>query len=173
MKSMRPMPQTFVLIALGCLDLLTTVALVLRHGAAEANPLMAAILSKGLFAFVMTKLALLLAPVAILEWGRRFSPAFVLKACNAAIAAYICLYAAGVARVNLGPNVQTAYGSQDPRVWQQIRQTIEWKRAAGLLPPIVYEREQAARDALANQKADAALTRNKQAQTMPVGDSEM
>ena len=136
---MKPMKQTVILIVLGSLDLVTTIVLIRRHGAAEANPLMAGFLSKGISVFILAKLGLLLTPIALLEWSRRFSPAFVIRACNTAIAAYLCLYAVGVVRANIGPDERLAYAWQARTVWEKTRQRIEYKRATGLLPASQFD----------------------------------
>src|SRR5207248_3241004 len=102
-RSMRLQRQTLALGALGVVDLFTTLAFIHFHGAAEANPLMAAFLSQGILAFLAAKLGLLIGPLSILEWARRFNPIFVTRAVNAAMIAYVCFYAVGVARVNAEP----------------------------------------------------------------------
>ncbi len=163
---MKPMKQTILLAALGCLDLITTIVLIVRHGAAEANPLMASFLTKGLFVFITAKIALLITPIAILEWGRRFSPTFVLKSCNAAIVAYVCLYGAGVIKINNGPDVSAAYGSEDPRVWQRIQATIAEKRATGRLPAVIYERERERDAAMQGQYSDLPIGAKKRIQAV-------
>jgi len=135
---MKPMRQTYILATLGLIDLATTMALVSRCGAAEANPLMATLLSRGLFVFIFGKITFLFGPLAVLEWSRRANPVFVARAGSSAIAAYIVLYAAGIIRANIIRVPAGLYEAQDPRVWRHIQQTIDWKRSAGLLPPAVY-----------------------------------
>jgi hypothetical protein len=165
------MRQTYILAMLGLIDLVTTTALVSRCGAAEANPLMAALLSRGLWVFVMVKITMLFGPLAVLEWSRRANPGFVAKAGSTAIAGYVVLYLAGVIRANIIPVPADLYEAQSPRVWQQIRQTIDWKRSAGLLPPPVYaDSDRKDEDAL--RTGSASITR-KQGPIIPDSEAPM
>lgn len=94
-------PESLALAALCLLDLATTLLWVSRHGAAEGNPLMAWFLTHGgIPGFVLAKCALLIVPLAIMEWARRRRPRFVQAILRCGIAAYIALYGFGVRHVN-------------------------------------------------------------------------
>src|SRR5687767_3276559 len=101
---MRPRLQTVALAAIGIADLISTLFFIGAANAAEANPLMARILHFGPAAFVQAKLLLLLVPLVILELARRKHPAFVARAVNAGIVAYVGLYTVGVAHINRPPD---------------------------------------------------------------------
>jgi hypothetical protein len=99
-------------------------------GAAEANPLMARFLSKGLGAFVLVKVTLVVGPLAILEWARRYRPALANRALSLALYAYLGFYLLGVARVNLVPYPSRGEASLKKTriVWAQIQERIREKR---------------------------------------------
>jgi hypothetical protein len=107
---------TFLLGAVGLVDLVTTLYM-LEHGdSGEANPLMAPLLAHGVAVLIATKLGLTLVPLSYLEWARHRRPAFVLGAQRAAVAGYLFLYCLGIARVNRVPTYDqiTASMNCDP-----------------------------------------------------------
>lgn len=93
-------------------DLVTTMLLVSRFGAEEANPMMAFFLERHLWAFVLVKAAFCLVPLAFLEWARRRNPRFVTQALRIGGALYLGLYCAGVWKANMGP-IDAAMAASD------------------------------------------------------------
>lgn len=122
--------QTYFLIIIGLLDLVSTIYLLSYAGAAEANPLMARLLSHGVGVFVLAKVALIVGPLAILEWARRYRPALANRALSLALYAYLGLYVLGVARANFviyPPRGETSL-KETRIVWAQIQERIREKR---------------------------------------------
>jgi len=124
---MRCIKQTLVLAGIGLLDLVSTLWFLHRHGAAEANPLMAYFLAKGTLAFALAKFGFLAVPLAVLEWAGRRQPAFVRRAANIAIISYVTLYFWGVARINVVPS-PSGTSPQLQAAWAEIERNIREKR---------------------------------------------
>lgn len=97
---MKLAKETWALFAIGLADLATTIIFIKHHGALEANPLFQRYWEMGLAAFITAKIALLVAPLAILEWARARRPRFVSFALRGAIGAYLGMYAFGCVRLN-------------------------------------------------------------------------
>lgn len=97
---MKASRESFIIIAIGAIDLVTTLWWVSTHGAEEANPLFRHYLEMGPAIFATMKMLMLLAPVFLLEWARRRRPAFTRFAARFAIMAYVGIYAVGVSRLN-------------------------------------------------------------------------
>ena len=100
-KTMKLAKETWILIVIGIADLISTIFFIQRHGASEANPLFRHYWQMGLPQFIAAKIALLGAPLMILEWARRQKPKMVARALRCAIAGYVLMYGIGVARLNL------------------------------------------------------------------------
>ncbi|HZT42523.1 MAG TPA: DUF5658 family protein [Chthonomonadaceae bacterium] len=100
MKQIKISPESWVLIAIGTADLVTTVLWIRQGNAQEANPLFKYYLNQGLLAFIVAKYVCLLGPILVMEWARRYKPRFVQWALRGAVLAYVGLYGLGVARVN-------------------------------------------------------------------------
>ena len=98
---MKLAKETWILIAIGVADLISTIFFIQRHGASEANPLFRHYWQMGLPQFVAAKVALMGAPLLILEWARRQKPQMVARALRCAIAGYVLMYGIGVARLNM------------------------------------------------------------------------
>ena len=126
---MRFTPQTMTLAAIGIADLVTTLLFIGAAGAGEANPLMAPLLQLGPIVFIQAKLLLLLAPLAVLEWARRYRPRFVHRAVNCGIAAYVVLYGAGIAHLNRKVDI-----AQLVTTGVSNRQLQEQRKMLGLSP---------------------------------------
>lgn len=92
--------ESWMLMALGTADLVTTILWIHQGMAQEANPLFHYFWSQGLPAFIAAKYAFLLGPIGILEWARWRTPGFALWALRAGVLAYVLLYTAGVASLN-------------------------------------------------------------------------
>ena len=97
---MKVAKETWIILAIGIADLISTIVFIRHHGAHEANPLFRHYWEMGLFAFVCAKMAMLAAPLFVLEWARRRSPAFVSLALRTAIAGYVLMYGIGYLRLN-------------------------------------------------------------------------
>lgn len=100
-KKMKLAKETWILIAIGIADLISTIFFIQRHGASEANPLFRHYWQMGLPQFITAKVALMGAPLLILEWARRQKPRLVSRALRCAIAGYVLMYGIGVARLNM------------------------------------------------------------------------
>ena len=100
MKYRRIAPESWIILTVGMIDLVTTLILIGTHGAREANPIFQRYLEHGVADFVLAKLALLLGPLFILEFARRQRPRFTSLASRFAIAAYLVIYVVGIARLN-------------------------------------------------------------------------
>jgi hypothetical protein len=89
-------------IVLVCLaDLFTTIALLTRGLAEEGNPIMRYYLEYGLLPFALAKLVLVIAPVVIIEWGRRHRPRTVKMLARAGVLVYLALYAGMFFTINV------------------------------------------------------------------------
>ena len=82
------------------MDLLSTLYLYLANRMVEANPVMAFLLSKGLFWFVIIKLLSYVPAVYVLEWYRRRDPKFAGLMTRAAIGGYLGIYVLGILTIN-------------------------------------------------------------------------
>lgn len=97
---MRIARESRWLAAICAADLVTTLWFVYGMGAQEANPLMQGFLSHGIAAFVVAKTALVIGPLAVIEWARRHRPRFAHGALRACIALYLISYGSVVWRIN-------------------------------------------------------------------------
>lgn len=97
------MKESWLLMAIGAADLILTVGLLGGRVAVEGNPLMAYYLRFGVGAFVLAKLTLLLLPIFIAEWSKRYRPRFVTFMMRSAIAAYVGVYLLLFISVNVVP----------------------------------------------------------------------
>jgi len=123
---MKLLPQTLLLAAIGLADLVSTLLLVGRFGAAEANPLMAPLLRHSPLLFAAVKVATLTLSLLALEWSRRRRPLLVRRAMSAALVAYLALYVAGVARANWTPDIRHDPGTSplQQKLWAEIEERI-------------------------------------------------
>ena len=94
------LPANLVLLAVGLVDLLTTLVWVQAGLAIEVNPIMAALLRVGVPAFVGVKLLTLAAYVLTMEWYRRRNEPFVRRVGLATVVAYTGIYAVSFTVVN-------------------------------------------------------------------------
>ncbi len=98
---MRIARETWLLLTVGLVDLLSTIFLVRKGVVREANPMMAwYLIHFGELAFCIAKTAMLICPLIILEWARRVKPAHGTWALRAALMGYVLLYAGVVWRAN-------------------------------------------------------------------------
>lgn len=84
--------ESCVIIGICALDLLVTIWLVATHRAVEGNPLMSYYLDRGWNVLIAVKLLLVLFPIFIAEWGRRYRPDFVRRMLRLAIVVYVGVY---------------------------------------------------------------------------------
>jgi hypothetical protein len=130
--------QTYLIAVMCGIDLATTLWFCGRHGAAEANPLMSLLLAASPALFVASKVAMTAIPLAFLEWVRRRNRRLAVCALNTVIVAYIGLYAAGVAQLNLGVSVEDATRKMNSepeyvQAWAEISRRIGAKKRERLL----------------------------------------
>ncbi len=99
--------ESWAIILVCVADLLTTIALITRGLAEEGNPIMRFYLQYGLAPFALAKLVLVLAPVVIIEWGRRHRPQTVKLLARLGVAGYLSFYAVMFFTINV-PGIITA-----------------------------------------------------------------
>ncbi len=88
--------------ALGCLDLISTIVLIATGRAHEANPLFDGILHAfGPLGFAVFKAILLGGPLALAEWARKHNEPFVRSALRIGILLYVGFYLINFLRFNL------------------------------------------------------------------------
>lgn len=98
---MRMAKETWLILLIGLADLGSTVYLVRRGLALEANPIMAwYLLNYGILVFGMAKLALLIAPLVILEWARKVKPVIGYMGLRIALVGYVIMYIGVVLQLN-------------------------------------------------------------------------
>ncbi len=98
---MRIARETWLLMAVGLLDLASTIYLVRNGFVREANPVMAwYLIHFGELAFCTVKIIMLVCPLTILEWARRIRPVLGMWAIRVALVGYVLLYAGVVWRAN-------------------------------------------------------------------------
>lgn len=98
---MRLARETWLLLAIGLVDLASTLYLIHRGLAREANPVMAWYLVHfGIWAFCAAKTTMLVCPLVILEWARRIKPYLGLWALRIALVGYLLVYLGVVWRAN-------------------------------------------------------------------------
>ena len=95
------LPVNIAILAIGIVDLATTLFYVQAGLAGEANPIMAALLDVGVLPFAAVKLFTLCAYVALTEWySRARSATFARTVGNITVLAYLGIYAASFTFVN-------------------------------------------------------------------------
>lgn len=107
---MTLMRESLVLAAVCLADLLSTLVLVGHQHASEGNPLMGYYLQLGIGVFILVKLMLVVLPVFILEWSKKFVPTFARRVVRIAIVAYVVVYAG----LFLGVNVRPLFADHAP-----------------------------------------------------------
>jgi len=101
-SSRHVLPETTVLMALGCLDLFSTIYLLAVGAGYEANPLFDAILQNfGPIGFIAFKVLMLGGPLALAEWARKSNEPFVRSALRMGIILYVGFYLINFLRFNL------------------------------------------------------------------------
>ncbi len=97
----RPvLPETALFAMICVVDMALTIVLILMGVAKEANPLLASLVSIGLWAFTAVKTASFLVPLAIIEYIRPISPTFIERALQIGLVGYLVAYGIGVVTVN-------------------------------------------------------------------------
>ena len=95
------LPINAVLLAVGLVDLATTLAWLRMGLAVEVNPIMAAVLDAGMLLFLAVKLSTLGAYLIVMEWYRRRRNAeFARLVGNITVAAYLAIYTVSFIAVN-------------------------------------------------------------------------
>lgn len=108
--SLTLMRESWILIAICLTDLLVTLGVLADPRVREGNPLMRYYLDFGVGAFVAVKLVLVVMPIFIAEYSKRYRPAFVKSMLRLAIFAYLGAYVLLFAGVNLRPLTQDYVG---------------------------------------------------------------
>jgi hypothetical protein len=95
------LPVNAILIAIGLLDLSTTLYWLAAGCAVEFNPIMAGLLHAGIGWFVLVKLATLAGYVGATEWYRRYrNPVFAQFVGRLTVIAYVAAYGISFCCVN-------------------------------------------------------------------------
>lgn len=98
---MRLARETWLLLAVGLADLVSTLVLMRAGLVQEANPIMAWYLVHfGVWAFCAAKTTMLVCPLVMLEWVRRIKPYLGLWALRIALVGYLLVYLGVVWRAN-------------------------------------------------------------------------
>ena len=97
--------ESIILIAICTADLASTLLLIGQNAALEGNPLMNYYLSYGVGTFVLMKLALIVLPIFVAEYSRRYKPQFVRIMLRATIATYLGAYLVLFLTVNVAPAI--------------------------------------------------------------------
>jgi hypothetical protein len=93
--------ESSIILLIGTIDLISTIVLLTRYEAKEANPLMEIVLEYGgIPLFAAAKLLSIVGGVIVLEYGMRKTPAFTRRAARVAIAVYLLSYVIGVVGIN-------------------------------------------------------------------------
>lgn len=110
-KPMILMKETWILLVICLTDLIVTLGL-LASGRwfFEGNPIMGYYLEIGVWAFVAAKIGLIVMPLFIAEYSKRFKPVFVKTMLRFAIFTYVATYLVLFAGVNAKPLTQEFAG---------------------------------------------------------------
>lgn len=92
LKGIRLAKETYILLVICLLDLLITIWLIMSERAIEGNPVMSFYLGKGWAPFIGIKIMLVVLPLSIAEWARRYHPVSVRRMLQAAILIYLGIY---------------------------------------------------------------------------------
>ncbi len=104
-RNVRIARETWILAAIGLVDLFATITFIRNGDAQEANPLFQRYWNMGVLPFILAKVTLMGAPLCILEWARRRRPRLVTLALRGTIVAYLTFYGIGLFQLN-GPAAQ-------------------------------------------------------------------
>ncbi|MFQ3611274.1 MAG: DUF5658 family protein [Fimbriimonadales bacterium] len=74
-------------------DLLITLVMIDKGLADEGNPLMKFYLGHGVWAFILAKSVLVLAPIVVIEWARQHKPRTVRAMARVGLMSYLGIYA--------------------------------------------------------------------------------
>jgi len=146
---MKIAKETWVILFIGVVDLISTIMFIQNHGAEEANPIFRRYWEMGLLAFIFAKMALLLGPLVVLEWARKRNPRFVYWSLRGAIAAYLVLYGIGFIRMNtpVAHAEEVTALPPPPRIHYVFPEEIQ------VLMPLGYHEKAPAKQELKNRSA--------------------
>lgn len=113
--------ESWILIAICIIDLISTLFLLDTKTASEGNPIMGFYLKFGIGTFVMVKITLLVLPIFIFEWCRQYRPDFVRLMLRTAIIAYVGAYLLLFVAINT--EIREARSWLSPRI--QALRTIQ------------------------------------------------
>jgi hypothetical protein len=88
----RPLPHSLLLLAIGLIDLVTTILLVETGLCRELNPLMAPLLNQHWLVFALVKSLTLVVAFAAGEWYRKRDERFVKLAMSAGAITYLVVW---------------------------------------------------------------------------------
>lgn len=122
---MKVSRESFVIICICLLDLVATIWLVATHRAIEGNPVMSFYLDQGWLMLIGAKTLLIVFPIFIAEWGRRYRPAFVRRALRVAIVMYVGVYLMAFADLDVMASARRITGGSGPMT-THIQQPVGW-----------------------------------------------
>jgi hypothetical protein len=93
--------ESYIILVICTFDLVATIWLVATNRAIEGNPVMSFYLDQGWDALIGVKLLLVIFPLFIAEWGRRYRPKFVRRMLRLAIAVYVGVYALAFTNIDI------------------------------------------------------------------------
>lgn len=100
--------ESWALLLICTADLLTTLVFVQNGWAEEGNPVMRFYLEQSVFAFILAKAVLVIAPLMIIEWGRRHRPQTVRFLARTAVIGYLGIYGTLFYQTNMPAMTATA-----------------------------------------------------------------
>lgn len=115
---MKVSRESFVIICICLLDLVATIWLVATRRAIEGNPVMSFYLDQGWFALIAAKTLLIVFPIFIAEWGRRYRPTFVRRALRLAIVVYLGVYLTAFINLDVMASVRSISSADRPTAAQ-------------------------------------------------------
>ncbi len=111
MKHLKLATESYIILVICLCDLVATIWLVATHRAIEGNPVMAFYLDRGWDVLIGAKLLLVVFPIFIAEWGRRYRPRFVRRMLRLTIAMYLGIYALSFTDTSIMASARRITGS--------------------------------------------------------------
>jgi hypothetical protein len=124
--------ESYLILAICCADLASTIYLVNYQNACEGNPLMSYYLQQGIGMFIVMKLVLCVLPLFLVEYARRFRPRFATIGLRAVISGYLLAYLGGIVILNSNilENISDMQRQQGPMAFKNVR-VLKVARLAG------------------------------------------
>lgn len=111
-KQRKLATESYIILAICFFDLVATIWLVATNRAIEGNPVMSFYVDRGWDALIGVKLLLVIFPIFIAEWGRRYRPRFVRRMLRLTIALYLGAYALAFTNIDIAASARQLTGHQ-------------------------------------------------------------